>query len=147
MSKVTQPTRAGQRRGLMLHQLLVGLTFSIYAFTAIVALSCFRYSHGCTYVNAAKSQVEMLSGAVDMYVLAIGVCPTTEQGLSALLVAPVELVDRVKWQGPYLDHQQLPVDPWNNTYQYKAQSATEFRIWSNGPDGIAGSKDDITMQF
>jgi Bacterial type II secretion system protein G. len=63
--------------------------------------------------------------------------------LDALLVPPDELTNKTKWQGPYIDHQELPVDPWNNAFQYKALSDTEFHIWSNGPDGIDGSKDDI----
>jgi len=89
----------------------------------------------------------MLEGAVNMYELEIGSCPTTQQGLDALLVAPTELSDKSKWKGPYLDHLQLPVDPWNNPYQYKAVSATAFRIWSYGPDCAPGTKDDISTEL
>jgi general secretion pathway protein G len=96
------------------------------------------------YINSAKSQVSMLEDAVNHYVLAVGSAPTQQQGLEALLAAPAELKDPTKWQGPYLDKQQLPVDPWNNPYQYESLGTDQFRIWSNGPDGTSGSDDDIS---
>jgi len=115
--------------------------------TVLVLSQAFRIDGRYTYRNSARSQIEMLSGAVELFVLAIGACPTNKQGLDALMTAPADLADKAKWQGPYLDKQQLPVDPWNNPYQYKAVNQTEYRIWSNGPDGVAGSTDDITISL
>jgi general secretion pathway protein G len=48
------------------------------------------------------------------------------------------------WHGPYLD--QLPVDPWQNPYQYSypgKHNATGYDLWSDGPDGKSGDTDDI----
>ena len=48
------------------------------------------------------------------------------------------------WHGPYLD--QLPVDPWQNPYQYAypgKHNPTGYDLWSMGPDGKSGDQDDI----
>ena len=57
--------------------------------------------------------------------------------LDALISAPPDLANPAKWQGPYLEKQQIPVDPWNNPYQYEVTDPTngKFRIWSPGPPG------------
>ena len=50
-----------------------------------------------------------------------------------------------KWEGPYLDS-DLPLDPWDNPYQYVSpgiHNPDGFDIWSYGPDGINGTEDDI----
>jgi general secretion pathway protein G len=100
------------------------------------------------YLASARTQINMLKDAASHYVLEVGSAPTTQQGLAALMVAPAELADPTKWKGPYLEKVQLPVDPWNSSYQYKALSGSNFRIWSAGPDRISGTKDDIsTDQF
>jgi general secretion pathway protein G len=72
----------------------------------------------------------------------VGSLPPT---LDALLVAPGDLPNPTKWQGPYLDKQTLPVDPWDQQFQYEIvdQANDKFKIFSAGPDRQAGSPDDI----
>jgi len=65
-------------------------------------------------------------------------------GRDVSIAAVAELKDPTKWQGPYLDKTQLPVDPWNNPYQYEPLGTDQFRIWSSGPDGATGTEDDIS---
>ena len=40
---------------------------------------------------------------------------------------------------------RLPVDPWGNPYQYKSpgEHNDDFDVFSMGPDGQAGTDDDI----
>ena len=49
--------------------------------------------------------------------------------------------------GPYLDDDVLPVDPWDNAYEYEYPPTNNKRdfpdIWSLGPDGEADTDDDI----
>jgi len=48
------------------------------------------------------------------------------------------------WHGPYLDN--LPVDPWGNPYVYVypgRHNPTGYDLYSVGPDGKAGTEDDI----
>ena len=42
------------------------------------------------------------------------------------------------------DLQSNPIskDPWGNAYNYVREEKT-FRVWSSGPDGKSGTKDDI----
>ena len=42
------------------------------------------------------------------------------------------------WHGPYLDPAQLPIDPWNDPYQYAfpgKHNPTGYDLWSAGPPG------------
>ena len=36
----------------------------------------------------------------------------------------------------------MPNDPWDKPYNY-SKTEDSFRVWSSGPDGISGNKDDI----
>ena len=92
-------------------------------------------------ISSARTQLGLLEEAVKAYQISVGSLPPN---LEALLQAPPELPNPTKWQGPYLDKQDLPMDPWNNSYQYEPLGTDQFRIWSNGPDGQSGTEDDIT---
>ncbi len=75
------------------------------------------------------------------YKLAIGRYPSTEEGLQALIKAPESVA--ANWKGPYI--KEIPLDPWNNPYQYcfpGVHNKDSYDIWSFGPDGVA-SDDDI----
>jgi general secretion pathway protein G len=87
-----------------------------------------------SYVNAAKTQLNLLESAVDAYQIDVGTLPAN---LDALLHAPSDLARPEKWGGPYLAKQTLPQDPWNQDYQYEVTDPAngKFRIWSPGPPG------------
>jgi general secretion pathway protein G len=96
-------------------------------------------------LDAARSQVGMFKTPLQMYELAIGAYPTTAQGLEALRTGPGDLPDPAKWDGPYLES-SVPLDPWNNPYQYVSPGTHNpdgYDVWSFGPDGINGTEDDI----
>ncbi|WP_168210559.1 type II secretion system protein GspG [Persicimonas caeni] len=40
----------------------------------------------------------------------------------------------------------LPTDPWGNAYIYTKKSATDYEIYSAGPDGQKGTLDDVRVQ-
>jgi general secretion pathway protein G len=134
--------RPRRRRGFTLMEVL--LVLAILVILGSLVTVSFVKMQAQAYKDSAKSQITLLEDAVNMYTLNIGTCPTTQQGLDALLVAPADLPNPAKWAGPYLDKQQLPVDPWNGPYQYEQLAPDQFRIWSNGPDGTSGSEDDIS---
>ena len=51
-----------------------------------------------------------------------------------------------KWHGPYFDPPKLPVDPWGHKYFYKCpgiHNTNGYDLFSAGPDGKAGTDDDI----
>jgi len=69
--------------------------------------------------------------------------PTTEQGLEALVTeTDIEPLPRRFQEGGYL--QRLPKDPWGNDYQLLNPGENgAFDVFSMGPDGEAGTDDDI----
>ncbi len=71
----------------------------------------------------------------------IGSYPDNNQGLDSLRVAPPDLTDPTKWNGPYLST-DIPKDPWDNLYQYTL-TTTGYTITSAGPNGTAGDEDDV----
>jgi len=80
------------------------------------------------------------------YRIDMGDYPSTEEGLEALLVAPGGKTDR--WHGPYLETpgNKLPLDPWQEPYQYRypgTKNPTGYDLFSKGPDKVADTADDI----
>ncbi len=90
--------------------------------------------------NTAKSQMQLLKKTIKLYQLDVGSPPSALEGLRE---APGD-VEQGKWNGPYLE-EDVPKDPWNNDYHYKV-SGTTFELSSNGPDGQAGTDDDISIK-
>jgi general secretion pathway protein G len=93
--------------------------------------------------DAARAQIGLFENAIKMFEMHVQSYPATTQGLEAL-VQPV--ADIPGWAGPYLD-KQVPLDPWNNPYQYELANPDLYRVWSFGPDGVDGTDDDISSQF
>lgn len=86
-------------------------------------------------VEVARAQIESFEKALDTFRLDVGRYPSTEEGLSALVVQPPALA---KWNGPYLK-KDVPMDPWARPYLYKSPgSKNEFEIVSLGKDGQVG---------
>ena len=96
---------------------------------------------------AAQMDIDVnLATALDLYEFDNGRFPTTEQGLRALLERPVSAPEPMSWNGPYLKRRRIPRDPWGNEYVYMSpgtHNAKSYDLFSHGPDGIAGTDDDI----
>ncbi|HXC02765.1 MAG TPA: type II secretion system major pseudopilin GspG [Opitutaceae bacterium] len=68
------------------------------------------------------------------YKMRMGSYPSTSEGLQALVTAPSSNADN--WGGPYLADGKLPLDPWNQPYQYACpgtHNPTGYDVWSKGP--------------
>jgi len=89
----------------------------------------------------AQAQITMFADAIAHFEFAVRRYPTTQEGLSSLRTSPGSSVSR--WNGPYIN-KDIPDDPWDNPYQYTASDGS-YTITSNGPDGAAGTEDDITV--
>ena len=92
-------------------------------------------------VDATKTQIRGLETALDLYRLHNSKYPTTEQGLNALLKKPEVGTIPKNWNGPYLRGKKLPLDGWDNQYQYICVNGKNFEIISLGADGINGGED------
>ena len=75
-----------------------------------------------------KAQVEMLSSAVQSFMLDMNMYPKSLD----------ELINSTepKWRGPYLSKRTIPKDPWGRDYQYKTPGDHgAFDLYSFGPGG------------
>lgn len=81
----------------------------------------------------AQIEIKQLSNAVDTYRLA-----------SPSRSLPVSLETLAEGPNPLIG--EVPGDPWGNPYRYvytRLDQPTGFVVYSTGPDGIAGTSDDI----
>lgn len=95
---------------------------------------------GSSKQKVAEQSIARLKTVLDMYRLDSGVYPTTEQGLGALIRPPAGIA---RWSGPYLDSQDLPLDPWGRPFQYRNPSQRPGRpydLYSLGSDGTPGGE-------
>jgi len=94
---------------------------------------------------ATQHQIDVFKTSLKMFEMQAGRFPATEEGLEALVLKPSALSDE-EWDGPYLDGDVVPNDPWNRPYQYvcPGEKNRDFDTWSYGPDGVDGTADDVT---
>jgi len=99
-------------------------------------------------IKATIQQISNLESALKLYAVDNRTYPSSEDGLKALMEKPAESEKALGWQGPYLDAESLPVDPWGNQFKYEFPPTNGVRkdfpnIWSVGPDGEDNTDDDI----
>jgi len=87
---------------------------------------------------AAHADLSSIKTALDAFEVDNGYYPKSLQDL-------VQQPSNAKnWHGPYLDN--LPQDPWQNPYVYTypgRHNSNAYDLMSVGPDGKAGTDDDI----
>jgi len=91
-------------------------------------------------IAKAKSDIQSLSSALNMYKLNNFHYPSTDQGLRALVEKPGGEPEAANWQsGGYVE--RLAKDPWNREYQYLSPGQHgEFDVYSLGKDGQPGGE-------
>ena len=139
--------RYRQRAGLTLLELMIVLIILVMLFA--IAGPRLLGSQKKADIKAATIQIGNFESALKMYYADMKSFPSTEDGLGALIKAPSDETKARRWdpQG-YLDDEAIPVDPWGNPYVYEYLGAVDGardapRISSAGPDGQAGTDDDI----
>lgn len=131
-------TRVAARAGFTLIELLVTIAI-IATLAAIVAPSLFG-NVGEARRSTARSQIQIMSLALDAYRVDNDDYPTTEQGLEALRTIPVAGDPPKNWKGPYL-RQVVPLDPWGRPYLYVSPGVMNpngYDLYSLGKDGKPG---------
>jgi general secretion pathway protein G len=91
-------------------------------------------------VTAAKTDINSIKQALDLYRLDNFKYPTTEQGLQALVKQPAD--PTITNYPPHGYLSTLPKDPWGNPYIYTSPGSDgrEFEIMSYGRDGKPGGE-------
>ena len=124
----------GNRDGFTLIELIVVMVI-LGLLAALVGPRFFGKVEKATQ-SAAKTEVEMLGQALDLFKLDTGKYPTTAEGLNALMVNP----GIPNWDGPYLK-KALPIDPWKRPYNYQSPGTHgDYDLSSYGPDGSPGGE-------
>ena len=137
-----RPETKRRSHGFTLLELLVVLAI-IATLVAVVAPSIFR-NVGDAKADAAKSQIEILTLALDAYRLDNDSYPTSEEGLAALRTKPTAGASPRNWRGPYL-RKDVPLDPWGRPYVYVApgvENPTSYDLYTLGRDGKPGGSDE-----
>ena len=119
-------------------ELLVTIAI-IAALAAVVAPTLFG-NVGQARENAAKSQIQILSLALDAYRVDNDAYPSTDQGVEALRTFPVAGDPPQNWRGPYL-RQVVPMDPWGHPYVYVSPGVANpngYDLYTLGKDGKPG---------
>jgi general secretion pathway protein G len=135
------------RRAFTLIELLVVIAI-IATLAAVVAPALFG-NVGEARKNAVKSQLQIMSLALDAYRIDNDAYPTSEQGLEALRSMPLGGEPPKNWKGPYL-RQVVPLDPWGRPFVYLGpglENTTAYDLYSLGKDGKvggAGEDEDLT---
>jgi general secretion pathway protein G len=93
-----------------------------------------------------KAQTDVNGGiktALEAFKVDTGHYPKGTNGLLELVQQPSGTTN---WHGPYFDPPEWPVDPWGHKYIYEnpgKHNTNLYDLFSAGPDGKAGTDDDI----
>ena len=118
--------RQTNQKGFTLIEILI-VVMIIGLLASLIATNIFQRFER-SKVEIAKAQVEMLSSAIQAYMLDMNVCPPSLNDL----IAGTD----PKWRGPYLSKKQIPLDPWSREYGYKCPGDNgNFDLYSLGPGG------------
>ena len=89
-------------------------------------------------VTAAKSDLNGIANALNMYKLDNFHYPSTDQGLEALVSQPSGFPEAKNWNpNGYL--KKAPSDPWGTPYVYISTN-DGFELYSLGSDGVEGGE-------
>jgi general secretion pathway protein G len=140
--------RHALRSGFTLLEIL--LVLAILLMLTTVAIVSFSGTREGAKIDTTQLLIQEVESAVEMFNLHLSHYPTAEEGgLDALREKPrfADAAAGERWRGPYL--KKPPIDGWGNPVQYERvairadQNQPPYRLWSNGPDGISGTEDDI----
>ena len=130
-----------RRRAFTLIELLLVLV--ILGILAAIVVPKFAGRTEQARLAAVQTQISNFGIALDQFEVDNGFYPKGKNGLSDLLVQPR---DSQNWRGPYMKN-EVPLDPWGHAYVYECpgkHTPSPYDLMSLGPDGRAGTEDDIT---
>jgi general secretion pathway protein G len=125
--------------GYTLIEILAVLTLLAFIITMVAPNIINSLQNG--QVKAAKSQISSTENVLNSYYLDNSAYPTTEQGLKALIEKPTAPPIPDNWNGPYLQKNKIPADPWGHELHYASpgtHNTDTYDLFSYGKDNAEG---------
>jgi len=100
------------------------------------------FRRGNNRIMAAQVDIASFNTAISMFQYDCGRCPTTEEGLAALIVRP-PAIPAARWRGRYLDLERIHGDPWGRAYVYECpglHNTNGYDVYSLGRHGKGGEE-------
>lgn len=135
------PCRRRARRCFTMVELLLVLV--ILSTLAAIVVPKFTGRSRQAKITAAQTEIASIEVALDAFEVDNGFYPEGSDGLRLLVERPS---DAPNWRGPYL-RKAVTTDPWGNPYIYESpgrNNAEGYDLSTAGPDGRAGTEDDLT---
>lgn len=133
--------RTDNKNGLsFLEIFLISMIVTVLAMVVVPQIGKMRER---TQVQKAQQELERIREALKDYQRTMGSLPSTREGLRALID---DLQNGEERKGPFLYEREVPSDPWGQYYVYRrpVDPNIDFLLFSLGPDGREGTKDDVS---
>ena len=104
----------------------------------LLGLAVSMHSVGGASIRATRTSLIAIDDALTRYHDDTGVYPTNNQGLEMLF----HNSQQSNWRGPYLMDGHIPKDAWGNDLRFRLENGKPI-LYSNGPDGVSDTADDI----
>lgn len=129
--------RRRKNSGFTLLELLLVMAILV-VLASLSTIAIFSLQKSSLQKNALV-EIKTLTDACKMFRISVGYFPSSLEDLTTL---PAGLT-RNQWGGPYLE-KPINADPWSRPYNYQPDETNDrVMITSNGPDGQAGTEDDV----
>ena len=134
----SQASRFARQGGFTLIEIMVVVAILAILGATVVPLILDRPDQA--RMVKAKQDIRAIEAALDLYKLDNFNCPTSDQGLQALVEPPSSDPVAPNWKdGGYL--KKLPKDPWGREYLYLSPGENgEVDIYTLGRDGSNGGE-------
>src|SRR5436853_6006074 len=134
---MTKPTN---QSGFTLLEIMIVVTI----IALLLGTAIYKLSGNVEYARHTRVQADIqgISTQLRLYESMNGFCPTTEQGLQALVTQPTTDPAPSRW---YQLYRELPKDPWQNNYIYRSpgiKHPQSYDLFSAGPDRLPDTPDD-----
>ncbi len=142
--KITTATSTRRRAGFTLLEMVIVL--GIIAMILGGAIYSMKKIGNSAKLSQVESDFKSFESALAMYKLNGGTYPVTSQGLKALVDKPSSTPVPRRWVQIM---PKVPLDPWGAPYGYRfpgKKNASEFEIYSHGPDAQDNTGDDLSSQ-